>query len=311
MERHQSNRRAERDPREPLAQTLLALEKGISAVLDSESFARYLTVMSRFHSYSFGNVALILAQRPEATRVAGYRKWQQLGRQVKRGEQGIRILVPHKRIVELDEGEEETVIRSFGVGTVFDAAQTEGDPIPAPPLAEELRTATDAGRLLYRVTERFLDQTGIPVERVPEPVPGRPSAKGCWSPAERVIRVKDDLAIDQAAKTLVHETAHAVADHHGWHARGDAETVAEGAAYVVLAHFGIDSGAYSFPYIAGWAEEREVLKRNLAGVQQTAHLIITGIESFEPVETIEKIEPPALPKLTSNYGSNTRGGEGL
>lgn len=115
--------------------------------------------------------------------------------------------------------------------------------------------------------------------------------------------MRDDLAIDQAAKTLVHETAHAVADHHGCHARNDAETVAEGAAYVVLAHFGIDTSTYSFPYIAAWAADRAVLTRNLAGVQQTAHTIITGIETLDPLEPVEPIE-------TNARSTIVKGGEG-
>jgi antirestriction protein ArdC len=47
-----------------------------------------------FHTYSFGNVLLILRQNPEATTVAGYRTWQTLGRQVRKGERGIQILAP-------------------------------------------------------------------------------------------------------------------------------------------------------------------------------------------------------------------------
>jgi len=299
MERDRPNQAGESDRPDKLAETMHTLDEGITAVLEGEAFRRYLAAMGRFHGYSFGNVALILAQAPEATGVAGYRTWQSLGRQVRKGEQGIRILVPHTRRVELDEGEEERVVRAFGVGTVFDINQTEGNPLPEPPIAEELRTASDAGRRLATYTERFLTQNGIPVERVPEPVPGRPATKGSWSPRERIIRVRDDLAIDQAAKTLVHETAHAVAEHRGWHARNDAETVAEGAAYVVLAHFGIDSGSYSFPYIAAWAEDRAILTRNLAGVQRTAHTIITGIEALEPIESVE----------TKQSNPSVRGGE--
>lgn len=49
---------------------------------------------ARFHTYSFGNVLLILRQNPEATTVAGYRTWQTLGRQVRKGERGIQILAP-------------------------------------------------------------------------------------------------------------------------------------------------------------------------------------------------------------------------
>ena len=50
--------------------------------------------MSRFHSYSFGNVLEIARQRPTATKVAGMYAWNQLGRRVKKGEKGIRILAP-------------------------------------------------------------------------------------------------------------------------------------------------------------------------------------------------------------------------
>jgi len=73
---------------ERLKDTLQTLEHGIDSILSSEAFASHLQTLARFHSYSFGNVLLIRAQRPEATRVAGYRKWLELGRQVKKGEQG-------------------------------------------------------------------------------------------------------------------------------------------------------------------------------------------------------------------------------
>src|SRR3954463_14008971 len=61
---------------------------------DSETFAAWLRARAAFHDYSFGNVCLIVSQRPEATRLAGYRTWQKLGRQVRKGEQGIKILAP-------------------------------------------------------------------------------------------------------------------------------------------------------------------------------------------------------------------------
>ena len=89
-------RSGELSPQEKVKQALQALERGVDSILTSESFASYLQTMSRFHQYSFGNVALIHMQNPTATRVAGYRKWQELGRQVKYGERGIKILVPHK-----------------------------------------------------------------------------------------------------------------------------------------------------------------------------------------------------------------------
>lgn len=50
------------------------LEAGVEQVLDGEAFKRYLAFAARFHNYSANNSLLILVQRPDATRVAGYRK---------------------------------------------------------------------------------------------------------------------------------------------------------------------------------------------------------------------------------------------
>ncbi|PZS05643.1 MAG: hypothetical protein DLM70_06170 [Chloroflexi bacterium] len=71
---------------------------------------------------------LIHLKRPEATQVAGYRRWSELGRQVKKGERGIKILVPYIDWTNKDKAEErdeenrnqQSVVRGFGVGTVFD-----------------------------------------------------------------------------------------------------------------------------------------------------------------------------------------------
>src|SRR5215211_4842458 len=102
---------------------LQTLERQVESIHDSESYQKYLAVQSRFHKYSPGNVMLIAAQRPDATKVAGYKTWQSLGRQVLRGERGIRIMVPMPKKVENEDGSEEVTMR-FGVGYVFDVAQT-------------------------------------------------------------------------------------------------------------------------------------------------------------------------------------------
>jgi hypothetical protein len=83
---------------------------------------------------------------------------------------------------------------------------------------------------------------------------------------------------DQTAKTLTHETAHAIAGHCGTITdRQDGEAVAECAAYLVLAHHGIDTGAYSFGYVATWARDIAVFKRNISAARETANAIITGL----------------------------------
>jgi hypothetical protein len=60
----------------------------------SEALTNYLTAMSRFHNYSFGNVLEIARQMPTATRVAGFWMWKNLGRSMNAGAKGIRILAP-------------------------------------------------------------------------------------------------------------------------------------------------------------------------------------------------------------------------
>jgi N-terminal domain of anti-restriction factor ArdC len=110
------------------------LEESVADLASSEGWTRYLESRSRFHSYSFGNVMLIAFQRPGATRVAGYRKWQELGRQVRKGERGISILAPMVRKVDRDDGTEpDRVVSGFRTVSVFDVSQTDGEPIPEHP----------------------------------------------------------------------------------------------------------------------------------------------------------------------------------
>src|SRR5437762_5897576 len=86
-------------------ESLTRLEQAVGAIHDSETFRAYLDAQARFHSYSFGNVLLILAAKPDATSVAGYQTWKQLGRQVRRGEKGIRIIVPMRGRAKVDFSE--------------------------------------------------------------------------------------------------------------------------------------------------------------------------------------------------------------
>src|SRR3954467_13798844 len=108
------------------AAVLARLEKAVGQIQDSESFRSYLDVQARFHRYSWSNVALILAQRPDATQVAGYNAWLKMHRFVRRGEKGMRIIVPMRKKVEAEAGEDESKL-FFGTGAVFDISQTDGE----------------------------------------------------------------------------------------------------------------------------------------------------------------------------------------
>ena len=52
------------------------LEQGVSDIFQSGQYAAYLTAMSKFHHYSFGNAMLIFMQCPNASHVAGYHDWK-------------------------------------------------------------------------------------------------------------------------------------------------------------------------------------------------------------------------------------------
>ena len=110
------------------------LRDAVAEIVSGDDWKQMLHVASKFHRYSFNNQLLILCQRPDATRVAGYRKWQEFGRQVRKGEKGIAILAPckYRTKIEDDSGEETTVqsIRGFRVVHVFDVSQTEGESLP-------------------------------------------------------------------------------------------------------------------------------------------------------------------------------------
>ena len=104
----------------------------------SEALTAYLNAMGRFHNYSFGNILEIARQRPDATSVAGMYAWNQLGRRVKKGERGIRILTPiiGVRRKPTEEAEKDitkqnkAVLVGFRAPYVFDVSQTEGRELP-------------------------------------------------------------------------------------------------------------------------------------------------------------------------------------
>ena len=63
-------------PEEKLKELTDKLEQGVREIFTSGRYAEYLAAMSKFHSYSFGNVMLILMQNPAATHVAGFQAWK-------------------------------------------------------------------------------------------------------------------------------------------------------------------------------------------------------------------------------------------
>lgn len=263
---------------------LATLERGIAAILDGEEFARYLATLARFHRYSPKNVALIHAQNRDATHIAGYRAWQALGRQVKKGERGIRIVVPYRaRVAPVEEeGPEPEIVTGWGVGYVWDVAQTEGEPLTLPPIHGALTGDAQVADVVREELVRWLHGQEVTLVRKDT---GR--AGGYYLPYAHEIAIHHDLTGPRELKTLMHEAAHYAAHHCGGVRWEDAETVAEGAAYAVLSNFGLDTSGYSFGYVAHWARDMAVVRRNLAAIHAVAHTLITAIEGSDGRGAVE------------------------
>jgi antirestriction protein ArdC len=267
------------------------LDAGVERILDGEEFKRYLAFAARFHRYSANNSLLILVQRPTATRVAGYKRWRELGRQVRRGEEGIRIFAPIFRTVEDEEGGEKArILCSFKVVKVFDVSQTDpvpgAPPIPEKPRPEVLPGSSSAARTLARSLAKLCETEGLELRESGEELDAfYPSANSLYSPGKRLILLRETLADDQKAKSLTHELAHHLLHRDASASEAERPTLeaeVEGTAYAVLSYFGVDASSYSFAYVAHWAEHKEVVKPVLSSIQKTARAIIEAVEDERP-----------------------------
>lgn len=253
-----------------------ALEQG-----KSEKLLEYLAMLSKFHQYSFGNCLLIAMQRPDATYVAGFQRWKELGRFVKKGEKGIGIIAPiaRKRKVEDEVGSDEsTTVRSvtgFRVVHVFDVLQTEGEPLP-----EFATSHGDPGDSLERL-EELITQEGVTLVYEEIPCGANGVSEG------GVIRVRPDLGPSETFRVLVHELAHEKlhqTERRKETTKAIRETEAEAVAFVVSRAFGIDSMARSSDYVQLWGGDKELLLQSLDHIQRVATDIIAALsESREEV----------------------------
>ena len=269
---------------------LKSLETGVENIFTGDKYAQYLQTMSKFHRYSFNNTLLIAMQRPDATLVTGYRNWQSMGRQVKKGEKGITILAPapikrkreqeildqnHMPLLDADGNprteEVEVVIPRFKPTTVFDISQTDGEPIET--LAPEELTEAVADYDLFMKAITAVSPVPIRFDEIAG------EAKGYYHSGDKEIVIQKGMSESQTIKTAIHETGHArlhdkdIMEKQGIEKdRLTKEVEAESVAYCVCSAFGVDTSEYSFPYIAGWSSNRDMkeLKASMDIIRKTA-----------------------------------------
>ena len=295
-----------------------SLESGVEELFTSNRYQEFLKTMAKFHNYSFNNTMLIAMQRPDATLVTSYKNWQSMGRQVMKGEKGITIIAPapYKKMKEkevLDENQRpimgtdgkpktekvEVTVPHFKAVTVFDIAQTSGEPIQT--LEPELLTAA------VQDFDSFMQA----IQKI-SPVPIRfdeidGNSNGYYHNVDKEIVIKKGLSESQTLKTAIHETAHAkLHDREIMESLGvekdrlTKEVEAESVAYCVCSSFGLDTSDYSFPYIAGWSSSREMkeMKASMDVIRKTAGEMIDQLT--EELEII--LEEKQKTELHEKYG---------
>jgi antirestriction protein ArdC len=225
------------------------LAESVTNLMNSDTYKAALRFRNKFHAYSFRNVWLIYTQCPTATYVAGYNKWTQLGRHVRKGETGISILAPMTRKTK---DEDEKIVFGFKTATVFNVEQTEGDSLPELPVPQLLELDSKGIRQTINRLEHYAQAQNITIVKTPF----NGIALGSFHYRTKTIRLRDDLPPLQQTKTLIHELAHALMhkkdDNKPRHIK---ELEAESVAFLTCDALGLDSSSYSFPYLCTWADD--------------------------------------------------------
>ena len=295
------------------------LEKGVQEIFESDKYKTWLSTMSKFHHYSLNNTILIALQRPDATSVAGYQAWKRnFGRQVRKGEKGIKIIAPspykvkteqdkidpftHQKILDFNGEPVKEVVEverpAFRVATVFDVSQTEGKELPTLGV-DELSGQVNEFDQFFEALKRT-----SPVPMAFEDI--QSGAKGYFHVQDQRIAIQEGMSETQTIKTAIHEMTHATL-HSTEKLKAEGvqkssqskEVEAESVAYTICQHYGIDTSDYSFAYIAGWSSGKETaeLKESLETIRSTASDLINRIDGH--LEELKKereaaIEQPAV-----------------
>lgn len=288
------------EKREKTERLVRALKERSKAFGESdELYIRFVRQSARFHRYSVSNQYLIFMQRPDATAVNSYKRWAEVGRQVRKGEKGIYIIAPRPYKRDNSRGEEQEYV-SFVHVPVFCYEQTdpiEGfehpwEPYVFPALTEDtggewvdalIRSLQDNGHIVEQFDggRRYRGRFGVP---------DHDDAESC------VIELDRTQPMLQQLNTLVHELAHM--EHWRLEPRllklwsqEMVEFIAESASFAVLSELGFDASHKSVAYLATWKEENDEDREKVAMklVVDIVGSIMTRLEGLEIVPGIVEI----------------------
>ncbi|PGK87127.1 hypothetical protein CN910_29655 [Bacillus cereus] len=270
----------------------------------------YLTFMAKFYHYSPSNISLIQSQFQGASAVGSFSFWKEKGFPVKKGEKGIKILVPNRTVAKFKdkEGAWKTVTKAneeekkqiesksvemipgrlyFAVGHVFDVSQTNAKAEDLPRIFPNrwLEGSVTDYQSLYKGMEAIAEKNGV---KIIEPKQELGVAKGVSYTLTKEVALNPRNSELQNVKTLLHELAHAklhTAETRMNYTAPEKEFQAEMTAYAVSSYFGIDTSEYSLGYLASWTQGKEM--KDKTKLLKEVHE--TSIEFIETIEnTLEK-----------------------
>jgi hypothetical protein len=245
----------------------------------TENYLEYLAFVSRFHKYSHFNQMLIFSQKPDASLVAGYRTWQEMGHQVKAGEKGIKIMAPIyvKNVQENEVGQLTSLQKlvGFKVVSVFDSSQlTE----PAKAFWDFRENVPNDAEDKYQLVKRAVMSDALKIVEEPMPRGKRGVA------TEDIIYLQEGMDSVDRTNVLIHEWGHEIL-HFGpgrslveeEFPKPIRECQAESVAYIVSHFLGLDS-QFSRDYLLHYGNTAETLIKNMDVIQKTSHYMIQKIE---------------------------------
>ncbi|WP_413790584.1 LPD25 domain-containing protein [Bacillus thuringiensis] len=292
-----------------------ALTKGMEKSIEgyfrtTGDLKEYLTFMAKFYHYSPSNISLIQSQFQGASAVGSFSFWKEKGFPVKKGEKGIKILVPNRTVAKFKDKDgtwksvtkaseqEKKQIESksvevkpgrlyFAVGHVFDVSQTNAKAEDLPRIFPNrwLEGSVTDYQSLYKGMEAIAEKSDV---KIIAPKSELGVAKGVSYPLTKEVALNPRNSELQNVKTLLHELAHAklhTAETRMNYTAPEKEFQAEMTAYAVSSYFGIDTSEYSLGYLASWTQGKEI--KDKTKLLKEVHE--TSIEFIETIEnTLEK-----------------------
>lgn len=269
------------------------LNTAVTELTTSDAWLSMLKVSARFTKYSPSNVLLLWMQAEQRgvslTRVAGYRTWQTMGRQVIKGSKSFAVMAPIRRRLTVEEAQNMTargfrgcweedgrpvvMVRGFKLERVFRLEDTEGEPLPDVPEVGYVTGETPEGA--WDALVGMITADGFKLTEEPEDG----ETRGHTDYTRRIVNVDPGYPLTERVHIALHEIGHVRCDHEGRDiSRGQRETEAESVAFVVCSVLGLDLGDVATIYTAGWNNgDAEVIQAAQTAIHKAAQTILADL----------------------------------